>query len=59
MIYLLGLGVLLAFLAGVIAWAGDRLGTWAGRRRLTIFGARPKRTGQVIGVTGGADLFSF
>ncbi len=53
MIYLLGLGVLLAFLAGVIAWAGDRLGTWAGRRRLTILGARPKRTGQVIGVLAG------
>jgi len=45
--------VLLVVLAGVIAYAGDRLGTWVGRRRLTVFGARPKLTGQIVGVGAG------
>ncbi len=45
--------VLLVVLAGVIAYAGDRLGTWVGRRRLTVFGARPKVTGQIVGVGAG------
>jgi energy-coupling factor transporter ATP-binding protein EcfA2 len=41
MTYVAGLVALLVTLAGVIAYAGDRLGTWVGRRRLTLFGARP------------------
>jgi uncharacterized protein (DUF3084 family) len=45
--------VMLVILAGVIAYAGDRLGTWVGRRRLTVFGARPKVTGQIVGVGAG------
>ena len=49
---LLLLGVLLA-LAGVIAYAGDRLGTLVGRRRLSVFGWRPRRTGQAVGVAAG------
>ena len=53
MTYVLGLVGLLVLLAGVIAYAGDRLGTWVGRRRLTLFGARPKRTGQIVGVAAG------
>jgi uncharacterized protein (DUF3084 family) len=53
MTYVLGLVSLLVVLAGVIAYAGDRLGTWVGRRRLTLFGARPKRTGQIVGVAAG------
>ena len=44
--------VLLA-LAGVIAYAGDRLGAWVGRRRLSVFGWRPRRTGQAVGVAAG------
>jgi len=51
--YVAGLVALLIVLAGVIAYAGDRLGTWVGRRRLTLFGARPKRTGQIVGVAAG------
>jgi len=43
----------LVVLAGVIAFAGDRLGTYVGRRRLSLFGARPKRTGQIVGVMAG------
>ena len=44
--------VLLA-LAGVIAYAGDRLGAWVGRRRLSVFGWRPRRTGQAVGIFAG------
>ncbi len=50
-IVLLVLG--LVVLAGIIAFAGDRLGTYVGRRRLSLFGARPKRTGQIVGVLAG------
>jgi uncharacterized protein (DUF3084 family) len=53
MTYLIGLILVLLLLAGVIAWAGDRLGTWAGRNRISIMGARPKRTGQLIGILAG------
>ncbi len=53
MTYVALLVVLLVFLAGVIAYAGDRLGTWVGRRRLTVLGARPKVTGQIVGVGAG------
>ena len=53
MTYVAGLVALLVALAGIIAYAGDRLGTWVGRRRLTLFGARPRRTGQIVGVSAG------
>ena len=45
--------LILLALAGVIAYAGDRLGTWVGQRRLSIFGWRPKRTGQAVGIAAG------
>jgi uncharacterized protein (DUF3084 family) len=51
--YVIGLVALLVALAGIIAYAGDRLGTWVGRRRLTVFGARPRATGQIVGVVVG------
>ncbi len=53
MTYLLGLVTLLLLLAGIIAWAGDRLGTYVGRQRLSVFGTRPRRSGQIIGVLAG------
>ena len=53
MTYVALLVVMLVALAGIIAYAGDRLGTWVGRRRLTVFGARPKVTGQIVGVGAG------
>ena len=52
-ISLLGLIVLLIFLAGVTAYAGDRLGMFVARRRLSLFGIRPRRTGQIVGVDAG------
>jgi len=52
-ISVLGLIVLLIFLAGVTAYAGDRLGMFVARRRLSLFGIRPRRTGQIVGVVAG------
>tara|TARA_Y100000814_G_scaffold292667_1_gene271814 strand:- start:4593 stop:5747 length:1155 start_codon:yes stop_codon:yes gene_type:complete len=43
----------LIFLAGVTAYAGDRLGMFVARRRLSLFGIRPRRTGQIVGVVAG------
>lgn len=45
--------ILLAFLAGLIAYIGDILGTIIGKRRLSLFGIRPKQTGRLIGVGSG------
>ncbi len=53
MLYVISLVSLLVVLAGVIAYAGDVLGTTVGKRRLSLFGWRPKRTGQVVGVAAG------
>lgn len=53
MVYPLILLLLLMALAGFIAYAGDLLGTFVGRRRLSIFGWRPKRTGQAVGIAAG------
>ena len=43
----------LALLAGLIAYTGDVLGTVIGKRRLSLFGVRPKLTGRIIGVGAG------
>ena len=56
MAYTLFLIILLVSLAGVIAYAGDRLGTFIGRKRLSFFGMRPKRSGQVIGIIAGVVI---
>lgn len=53
MTFIVLLVVGLVLLAGIIAFAGDRLGTYVGRRRLSLFGARPRRTGQMVGVLAG------
>jgi uncharacterized protein (DUF3084 family) len=53
MFHLAILVALLLALAGVIAYLGDRLGTAVGRRRLSLFGWRPRRTGQLIGIAAG------
>ena len=40
--------VVLALLGGLIAIAGDRIGLKTGRKRLTVFGLRPKYTSIII-----------
>jgi len=52
-VYPVALLLVLMVLAGFIAYAGDVLGTTVGRRRLSLFGWRPKRTGRVVGVAAG------
>jgi uncharacterized protein (DUF3084 family) len=53
MLYIIVLVILLMLLSGVIAYTGDVLGTVVGKRRLSLFGARPKQTGRIIGVLAG------
>ncbi|MBF0545886.1 MAG: DUF3084 domain-containing protein [Candidatus Riflebacteria bacterium] len=40
-------------ISGLIAYLGDRLGTYVGKRRLTIFGMRPKITAVIVAITTG------
>ena len=44
---------ILAFIGGVIAYIGDKIGMKVGRKRLTLFGLRPKYTGIVITIVTG------
>lgn len=50
-------GILLVFgivlLAGGIAYIGDRVGHQVGRKRLTLFGLRPKYTSTIVAVATG------
>lgn len=45
--------LVLILLAGGIAYLGDRLGTYVGRRRLSLFGTRPRTTGALVGIIAG------
>jgi Protein of unknown function (DUF3084) len=45
--------VLIAAVAGAIAYAGDRVGHQVGRRRLTLFNIRPRYTSTIIAVGTG------
>ncbi len=48
--------ILLVIMSGFVAFIGDRLGTIIGKKRLSIFGTRPRRTGQIIGVLAGIAI---
>ncbi len=43
----------LMVISGVIAYMGDALGTWVGKKRLTVFGLRPRITALVVAVSTG------
>jgi hypothetical protein len=45
--------LLIVVLAGTIAYVGDRVGHQVGRRRLTLFGLRPKYTSTIVAVGTG------
>ncbi|HEX3549428.1 MAG TPA: DUF3084 domain-containing protein [Candidatus Elarobacter sp.] len=49
----IALVVLIALVAGVIAYIGDRVGHQVGRKRLTMFGLRPKYTSTIVAVATG------
>lgn len=45
--------VLIVIFAGLIAYIGDRVGHQVGRKRLTLFGLRPKYTSTIVAVGTG------
>jgi Protein of unknown function (DUF3084) len=45
--------VMIIVLAGAIAYVGDRVGHQVGRKRLTLFGLRPKYTSTIVAVGTG------
>lgn len=49
MIYIL----ILMLVSGTIAWLGDALGTWVGKRRLSVLGLRPRVTALVVAISTG------
>ncbi len=49
----IGLVVLIMIVAGFVAYVGDRVGHQVGRRRLTLFGLRPKYTSTIVAVATG------
>lgn len=51
--YGLGLVLMLVVVGGIIAFIGDRIGMKVGRKRLSIFGLRPKHTSMLITVITG------
>jgi hypothetical protein len=48
--------VLIVVVAGLIAYVGDRVGHQVGRRRLTLFGLRPKYTSTIVAVGTGMTI---
>lgn len=55
----LQLVVVLILLGGVIAYIGDKIGMRVGRRRLTLFGLRPKHSSVVVTVVTGVLIAAF
>ncbi len=49
----IALVLLIAIVAGGIAYIGDRVGHQVGRKRLTMFGLRPKYTSTIVAVATG------
>jgi len=45
--------VVIVLVAGFVAYIGDRVGHQVGRRRLTLFGLRPKYTSTIVAVATG------
>jgi hypothetical protein len=49
----IGIVILIMIVAGFVAYVGDRVGHQVGRRRLTLFGLRPKYTSTIVAVATG------
>ncbi len=45
--------IVIVLVAGLIAYIGDRVGHQVGRKRMTLFGLRPKYTSTIVAVTTG------
>lgn len=52
----IGLIVFIAALAGGIAYVGDRVGHQVGRKRLTLFGVRPRYTSTIVAIGTGVII---
>ena len=50
--------LILMVMGGIIAFLGDKIGSKVGKRRLTMFGLRPKYTSIIITIVSGV-LISF
>jgi len=48
--------VLIVVIAGLIAYVGDRVGHQVGRKRMTLFGLRPKYTSTIVAVGTGMSI---
>ncbi|MGH7737297.1 MAG: DUF3084 domain-containing protein [Candidatus Tyrphobacter sp.] len=48
--------VVILIIAGAVAYVGDRVGHQIGRRRLTLFGIRPRYTSTIIAVATGVII---
>ncbi len=46
----------IVFVAGLIAYVGDRVGHQVGRKRMTLFGLRPKYTSTIVAVGTGMGI---
>ena len=46
--------LVLAVVGGVIAFIGDRLGTRIGKKKLSIFGLRPRHTAVIVTILRGS-----
>ena len=53
-----GIGNLLAVMAiaGAVAYVGDRVGHQVGRRRLSLFGIRPRYTSTIVAIATGVII---
>lgn len=49
----------LMLISGIIAYIGDWLGTYVGKRRLTIFGLRPRVTALIVAISTGILITVF
>ena len=49
----IGIVIVIVLIAGLIAYIGDRVGHQVGRKRLTLFGLRPKYTSTIVAVGTG------
>ncbi|HHT27547.1 MAG TPA: DUF3084 domain-containing protein [Firmicutes bacterium] len=59
MVFGVGMIMLLLVVGGFTAYWGDRVGMIVGRKRLSIFGLRPRYTSRVITVVTGIFIVSF
>ena len=48
--------ILIVIVAGLIAYVGDRVGHQVGRKRMTLFGLRPKYTSTIVAVGTGMGI---